>query len=178
MPGSRIVIKAGSLSNEELRKNLADRFARHGLDPTRLDLRGPSSHPEMLAEYGSIDIALDPFPFNGGMTTLEALWMGVPVVTIAGQGVVSRQTYSALANIGLADVLAFPDVDTYIDGAVALANDFPRLSRLRGELRTRMESSPIRQPAQFARDLETLYQEMWRCWCRNEKLVAYWDGKQ
>ena len=131
VPNSRLVIKAGGLSNDVVRDDLRRRFAAYGLEGDRLDLRGPSSHPEMLQQYGEVDIALDPFPFNGGMTTLEALWMGVPVVTIEGNSVVSRQTYSALANVGLAQELAFPDVESYINGAVALANDPERLTNCR-----------------------------------------------
>ena len=123
-----------------------------------------------LGQYGEIDIALDPFPLNGGMTTLEALWMGVPVVTIAGNSVVSRQTVSALANIGLADELAFPNIEAYIQGAVALANNRARLGELRQIIRPRMAASPLCQPEQFAKHLEALYRRMWEAWCRGEKL--------
>ena len=172
VPGSRLVLKAGPLIDTTVRERLARRFAQQGIPVDRLDLRESSTHAEMLAQYGDIDIALDPFPFNGGMTTLEALWMGVPVVTVAGNSVVSRQTVSALANIGLADELAFPDVEAYIRGAVALANDRTRLLKLRREMRPRMAASPVCQPEQFVRDLETLYRRMWAAWCRGEKLVS------
>ena len=170
VPDSRLVLKSGNLDNTSICEGLRNRFATRGVGSERLDLRGPSSHPEMLEQYGEIDIALDPFPFNGGMTTLEALWMGVPVVTIAGNSVVSRQTVSALANIGLADELAFPDVEAYIQGAVALANNRVRLGELRQQIRPRMAASPLCQPERFARDLETLYRRMWEAWCRGEKL--------
>ena len=103
VPDSRLLLKAGTLNSEFICDDLRARFAKYGFEGKRLILRGPSPHPEMLEQYGDIDIALDPFPFNGGMTTLEALWMGIPVVTLAGNSVVSRQTVSALANIGLAD---------------------------------------------------------------------------
>ena len=168
--GSRLLLKAGALDNENIRESLRRRFMAHGLDDERLDLRGPSPHEEMLAQYGEIDIALDPFPFNGGMTTLEALWMGVPVVTIAGNSVVSRQTVSALANIGLADELAFPDREAYIRGSVALASDRGRLARLHEEIRSRMAASPIRDAEQFTRDLEALYRRMWLAWCEGTRL--------
>ncbi len=169
-PNSRLVLKSGNLDNTSIRESLRRRFATRGVDSERLDLRGPSSHPEMLEQYGEIDIALDPFPFNGGMTTLEALWMGVPVVTLAGNSVVSRQTFSALANIGLADELAFPNIEAYIQGAVALAKNRARLGELRQELRPRMAASPLCQSGQFARDLEALYRRMWTAWCRGEKV--------
>ena len=172
VPGSRLVLKAGALADTTTTERLRTRFEKFGIDPDRLELRENSSHPEMFAQYGDIDIALDPFPFNGGMTTLEALWMGVPVVTIAGNSVVSRQTVSALANIGLADELAFPGVDAYIQGAVALAHDRARLAKLRREMRPRMAASPLCQPEQFVRDLEALYRRMWQAWCRGDKLPS------
>lgn len=171
VPHSRLLIKSGNLNNSSVSDELRRRFAAHGLADERLELRGPSSHPEMLEQYGEVDIALDTFPFNGGMTTLEALWMGVPVVTIAGDSVVSRQTVSALANIGLTE-LAFPDVAAYIEGAIALAADGARLAALRNEIRPRMAASPLRQAEQFARDLEDLYRRMWQAWCKGERLPS------
>jgi predicted O-linked N-acetylglucosamine transferase (SPINDLY family) len=170
VPNSRMVVKSGALSDTLARERLLARFQRHGIDQDRLDLREGSGHPEMLAEYGDIDIALDTFPFNGGMTTLEALWMGVPVVTIAGDTVVSRQTVSALANIGLTDELAFASVEAYVKGAVTLANNPVRLAELRSQMRPRMAASPLRQSEQFTRDLEALYRRMWQAWCRHERL--------
>jgi predicted O-linked N-acetylglucosamine transferase (SPINDLY family) len=172
VPGSRLVIKSGALSEPLVQSRLRARFAQHGVAEECLDLRMGSNHPEMLAEYGDIDIALDTFPFNGGMTTLEALWMGVPVLTIAGDTVVSRQTVSALANIGLAEELAFADAAAYIAGAVALASDGVRLAALRQQLRPRMAASPLRDAAQFTRDLEALYRRMWQAWCAGEKLPS------
>jgi predicted O-linked N-acetylglucosamine transferase (SPINDLY family) len=169
---SRLVIKSGPLADTTVKERLMTRFTKLGISHDRLELRENSPHVEMLAQYGEIDIALDTFPFNGGMTTLEALWMGVPVVTIAGNTVVSRQTVSALANIGLADELAFPNIEAYIQGAVALANDRQRLSKLRQEIRPRMAASPLRQPEPFVRDLEALYRRMWEAWCRGEKLPS------
>lgn len=171
VPHSRLLLKAGTLDSKFLADDLRRRFAACGLEDDRLELRGPSPHPEMLTQYGEVDIALDTFPFNGGMTTLEALWMGVPVVTIAGDSVVSRQTVSALANIGLTE-LAFPDVAAYIEGAIALAADGARLAALRNEIRPRMAASPLRQAEQFARDLEDLYRRMWQAWCKGERLPS------
>lgn len=170
VPGSRLILKAAALGDDSVCQRFVDRFAQRGVDSSRLDLRGASGHHDMLVEYREMDIALDPFPFNGGMTTLEALWMGVPVVTIAGNTVVSRQTVSALANIGLADELAFPSVEAYVAGAVALANNPARLAELRSQIRPRMAASPLRQSEQFTRDLEALYRRMWQAWCRGEKL--------
>ena len=172
LPDCRLLVKAAVLSEASVCNQLSERFARRGIEANRLVLRTVSPHREMLEEYGEVDIALDTFPFNGGMTTLEALWMGVPVVTIAGDTVVSRQSFSALANIGLADELAFPDVDAYVAGAIALAQNPKRLAELRHELRPRMEASPLRQSKQFTKDLEALYRRMWVAWCEGRKLES------
>ncbi len=169
VPGSRLLLKAGVLDDPSACENLRRRFIACGLGSDRLELRGTSPHPEMLEQYGEIDIALDPFPFNGGMTTLEALWMGVPVVALEGQSVVSRQSTSALMNLGLPELI-FPDVDAYVQGAIALAGDAERLAKLRQEMRGRMARSPLCQPEQFTQDLEMLYQRMWQAWCNGEKL--------
>jgi predicted O-linked N-acetylglucosamine transferase (SPINDLY family) len=169
--GSRLLLKAAVFANDSVCDAFLRRFAACGLDGDRLELRGASPHHEMLEQYGEIDIALDPFPFNGGMTTLEALWMGVPVVALEGQGVVSRQSTSALTNLGLPELI-FADLDAYIDGAVALAGDPQRLQGLRRAMRGRMSASPVCQPEQFAQDLELLYRRMWQAWCRGEKLGA------
>ncbi|WP_292934449.1 tetratricopeptide repeat protein [Noviherbaspirillum sp.] len=171
VPGSRLLLKAGVLENESVRDSLRRRFVEMGLKGDRLELRGPSQHPEMLEQYGEVDIALDPFPFNGGMTTLEALWMGVPVVTLAGNSVVSRQSASALTNIGLTELI-FDDLAMYVEGAISLAHNVEHLSGLRQQIRRRMANSPLCQPEQFTHDLETLYRRMWHAWLRGEKLGA------
>lgn len=164
VPPARLLIKAGGLGDEQARRQVEARFAACGITAERLELRGPSSHVEMLQEYGDVDIALDPFPFNGGMTTLEALWMGVPVVTLAGQGIVSRQTHAVLANMELTERLSFGTLDDYVTGAIALAQDSVMLAELRREIRPRLAQSPVCQPERFARDLETLYRRMWEAY--------------
>ena len=98
--------------------------------------------------------------------------MGVPVVTLEGNAVVSRQTYSALANMGMANELAFSNVDAYVAGAIALATNPVRLTELRSQVRPRMQASPLCQPEQFTRDLEALYRGMWQVWCKGERLPA------
>jgi predicted O-linked N-acetylglucosamine transferase (SPINDLY family)/ubiquinone/menaquinone biosynthesis C-methylase UbiE len=169
VPGSRLLLKSGALDNQAMCDAVRGRFASYGLVGDRLELRGPSAHPEMLEQYGEVDIALDPFPFNGGMTTLETLWMGVPVITLAGQGVVSRQTVSALSNIGVTELI-FETMEAYVAGAIALAGDVERLKALRREMRKKMKNSPLCQSEQFAQDLEMLYRRMWQACCRGEKL--------
>ncbi len=171
VPGSRLLIKAAALEDEGIAADLRRRFSAAGMQDEQLILRGASAHLLMLEEYGDVDIALDPFPFNGGMTTLEALWMGIPVVALAGESVVSRQSASALTNIGACELI-FADLAAYTAGAVALAHDAPRLSKLRREMRAKMSASPLCQAEQFTRDLEMLYRRMWAAHCRHERLDA------
>lgn len=177
VPHSRLVLKTGAFSEVTVRQRFMKHFLAAGIAEARVDLREASGHRDMLAEYGDIDIALDTFPFNGGMTTLEALWMGVPVVTLAGNSVVSRQTVSVLANLGLAEELSFANAPAFVEGAVALAFDASRIARYRGELRERMQASPLRDARKFTQDLEWLYRRMWIAWCKGEKLpseLKYW----
>jgi predicted O-linked N-acetylglucosamine transferase (SPINDLY family) len=169
VPEARLVIKARGINEAETAEWVRKRFEAGGLSPERLILRPASSHRQMLQEYSEVDIALDPFPFNGGMTTMEALWMGVPVVALAGNSVVSRQSASMLANIGHEELI-FADVESYIAGAVALAQDTPRLASLRGIMRRKMSRSPLGDAEQFTQNIEMLYRRMWQAWCRGERL--------
>ena len=169
VPAAKLLIKDWGLDTEEKVRQLTNRFAAHGLPAERLILRPDSVYLQMFTEYSDVDIALDPFPYNGGMTTLDALWMGVPVVALAGDLVVSRQSTSMLNNIGLEE-LVFADVESYVAGAVALALDSARLTELRRDIRLKMLRSPLCDAEQFTQDLELLYRRMWQAWCRGEKL--------
>ena len=106
----------------------------------------------------------DPFPYNGHTTSLDALWMGVPVVSLAGQRAVSRAGLSQLTNLGLPELVAFSE-NEYVEIATRLAGDLPRLTELRRTLRARMESSVLMDAEQFARGIEAAYRTMWRQWC-------------
>lgn len=159
VPTARLVLKTAELEDAALQASCRQRFAAHGIDPARLDLRGYSPHAAMLAEYADVDIALDPFPFTGGMTTLEALWMGVPVLTLAGDSMVSRQGAAILGTLGLQDWIATSPED-YAARAVYAAQP-PRagLTHLRGSLRTRMGESLLGDAARFTANLEALLLE-------------------
>lgn len=167
VPGSRLILKWKEFDQPKSRQLIADAFAAAGVGPDRLELRQGSAHREMFAEYADIDVALDPFPFGGGLTSSEALWMGVPVVTLPQDRVVSRQTLAFLRGIGLEELAAGSE-DDYVRIAVALAADPARRAELRQTLRPRMAASPMNDPKVFARALDAAYRQMWRLWCEDK----------
>jgi predicted O-linked N-acetylglucosamine transferase (SPINDLY family) len=118
-------------------------------------------------QYNQIDVALDPFPYAGGTTTCDALWMGVPVVSLTGKTAVSRGGLSILSNLGKPE-WATGDPDRYMQIAVEVASDLPRLAELRASLRQRMLNSPLMDAPQFARDIEAAYHLMWQNWCERK----------
>jgi protein O-GlcNAc transferase len=163
LPDARLVLQAGALSDAPNRERFRALAAAQGISSERLDLRPFAPVEDAAASYHDIDIALDPFPFCGGMTSLEALWMGVPVVTLPQAMIAGRQTAALLANLGLAELIA-KDEAQYVDIAVSLAKDLPGLAALRADLRERFRSSPLADTERFTRDLERAYREMWRSW--------------
>lgn len=166
VPGSRLLIKAMSLSDEEPRARFVSRLTSAGLDLGRVELLGRiGGDPANLAAIARADIALDPVPFNGGMSTADALWMGVPVVSLAGSGFVGRIGASMLSRAGLADLVA-NSTDNYVRVARDLAHDLPRLASLRAGMRYRIEHSSLSNGRIFASEMERTYRELWRQWCR------------
>ncbi len=149
---------------EGARRVMHERFAAHGIAPARFILHGKLPAAEYYALLNTIDIALDPFPYTGTTTTCESLWMGVPVVTLIGETSVARSGYALLKGIGLEE-LAAGDEKEYVAIAAALAQDLDRLDALRGGMRQRIASSPLRDEAGLTRDLEAAYRAMWRAWC-------------
>ncbi|MBL6934842.1 MAG: tetratricopeptide repeat protein [Alphaproteobacteria bacterium] len=164
VPGSRLYLKCAQLTDEELRKRMEERFAGHGIPPERLELAGyAASLEDHLGAYGKMDIALDPFPYNGTTTTCEALWMGVPVITLEGAHHGGRVGASLLGAAGLGELVA-GDEDSYLALAVALAADTARLKELRASLRERMQASPLTDAAAFAAKIEDAYRTIWKTW--------------
>ena len=160
-PGSRLILKSRPLSNPSLARRVRERFDAAGIERSRVELRGwEPGVSDHLAIYGQVDIALDSFPYNGATTSCEALWMGVPVVTLAGDRHAGRMGASLLHAIGLPELVT-PDIGQYVATAVALAGDPARLRALRTGLRERMRGSPLMDEPRFARDLEMLYERMW-----------------
>jgi protein O-GlcNAc transferase len=165
VPNSRMIIHSYQGSHlDEVRR----RFAAKGVAPERLEFIGKQPWSKYVATYGRIDIALDPTPWNGGITTCDALWMGVPVVSLVGQTAVGRGGKSILSNIGLGE-LAARRPRQYVQAAVALAESPARLAELRETLRQRMLTSPLTNARRFARNVEKAYREMWRQWCETRR---------
>ena len=163
VPDSRLLVQAAALDDLPNRARFGELCAKHGIAPARLILRGFSPIDQAPASYADIDIALDPFPFCGGMTSLEALWLGVPVITLAGETIASRQSASMLMNLGLPELIA-EDAAQYLHKAAQLAHELPRLAGLRCGLRQRFAGSPLMDYAGFAHALEAAYRDMWLSW--------------
>jgi predicted O-linked N-acetylglucosamine transferase (SPINDLY family) len=155
----RLLAPAGSHRQEAL-----DRFARDGIASERIEFVPPQARDAYLRAYQRIDIGLDSFPCNGHTTSLDSFWMGVPVVSMIGRTSVGRAGWCQLSNLGLAE-LAGKTPDEFVQIAVALANDLPRLALLRAGLRERMEKSPLMDGPRFARNMEAAYRQMWHNWC-------------
>lgn len=168
VPDSRLLLQSAALDDAPNRRRFGALCARHGIAPARLELRGFVPVDQSPAGYAAIDIALDPFPFCGGMTSLEALWLGVPVVTLPGETIASRQSASMLMNLGLPELIA-QDAAQYLSTAVQLARDLPRLAGLRAGLRARFAASPLMDYAAFAQALEGSYRDMWRNWLAGQQ---------
>ena len=162
--GSRLVLKYLGMNDPPVMRRMAGMFAQQGIDSTRLELLGWSCHEDLLREYQRIDVALDPFPYSGGLTTCEALWMGVPVVTCPGETFAGRHSLSHLSNVGLTETIA-DDLEGYVDLAVGLAADLTRLAGIRSRLRGQMAGSPLCDGKRFSEDLMGLLHGAWRQWC-------------
>ena len=166
-PASRLVLKNVVLEHPAARDFVRGQFARFSISPDRLDLEGPAEHFTFLERYSGIDVALDTFPYNGGTTTMEALWQGVPVLCFAGDRWASRISASLLREAGLAEFVA-PDLEHHIAQAVALARDPEtprRLEILRSSMRHRLLAAPVCDVTAFARSMEDAYRVMWHEWC-------------
>jgi protein O-GlcNAc transferase len=146
-------------------------FGDRGIATNRLELVGQSQRSDYLKLYQRIDLALDPFPHNGMTTTCDALWMGVPVLTLPGEMPSSRAGLSLLSNVGLPE-LAAPSQEDYVQKAVELAANLPRLAELRSTLRSRMLASPLTDAPRFAGDVEAAYRTIWRAWCSEQPRVV------
>ncbi len=159
VPDARLLLNSKPMQEEGARAGMRRRFADRGVDPERLELVYTTPQPATWAAYGEVDIALDPFPHNAGTTTIEALWLGVPVVSLAARPPVGRFGKSILGAVGLGDWVA-DDVRGYVQRAIAAATDLADLSELRADLRPRFETSPLRDADGLARAVEAAIRKM------------------
>ena len=159
----RLMIEGGRPGNE----HVLDAFAAHAIPPERIDLLRRESYDAYLVAYNGIDIGLDPFPYNGGVTSLDAMWMGVPIITLAGRRSVGRAGVSLLMNLALPEFIAATP-EQYARIAAVLAGDLPRLRELRATLRERMRNSPIMDAPRFARNVEDAYRRM----CQRAQMIS------
>lgn len=167
LPAARLNLKYKFFADGEVLKYFRSAFAQHGIDTERIGFSGQSPREEYFVSYNEIDIGLDPFPFSGCTTTVEALWMGIPVITLRGDRFASHMGESIMKNLDLHQCVA-DSQDAYIEKAIALAADLPRLADLRSRLRGRLMDSPLCDGAVFTRDLEAVYRKMWTTWCRTQ----------
>ena len=166
LPRARLVLKTRELSCKRTRERYLGLLNHYGIDSSRIDLIGRTDHAQHLEYYNSIDIALDTFPFSGSTTTLESLWMGVPVVTLPGEAFAGRHSLSFLSSLGLKETIACDGSD-FARIAVELAGDVPRLAHLRASLRGRFISSPLCDGQGYARRLIGELRIAWSRWCTN-----------
>jgi protein O-GlcNAc transferase len=167
LPESRLFLKTKQLDDPFVQQSVLKRFAEHGINKERLILEPHTPRADYLAAYNRVDIALDPFPFTGGTTTVETLWMGVPVLTLAGHQFLARQGVGLLMNAGLPEWVA-NDQDDYLSRAVSYASDLQRLASLRAGLRQQILASPIFDAPRFARHFEAALRSMWEKWCHDQ----------
>jgi predicted O-linked N-acetylglucosamine transferase (SPINDLY family) len=167
VPGSRLLIKCAGGHDLQLKADLERQFQACGVESRRIRVLGWVPKPGHWDLYNQVDIALDTHPFNGCLTTLEALWMGVPTVTLTGETYVSRVGSDILGRAGMGPCVA-STADQMVAKAVALAGDRDTLARIRVGLRPRMKASPLCDTRRFARQMEAAYRQMWRQWCNSK----------
>jgi protein O-GlcNAc transferase len=167
---ARLLLEIVGIDGGEFRRETQARLVRLGLPLDRVILE-PRKRSNQYVLYNTIDIALDPFPYNGGTTTMDALWMGVPVVALAGKYFGARLGVTMLNNVGLPELIAENEA-SYVELATDLATDESKLRAVRHNLRQKMSASRAMDHAAFARDMEAAYRGMWQAWCANHSAAT------
>jgi predicted O-linked N-acetylglucosamine transferase (SPINDLY family) len=170
LPEAQLLLKDRAYDDQKVRQQLLQRFGTAGIAADRVRFMGRSPHPEHLKVFRDIDIGLDPFPQGGGISTAEALWMGVPVVSLLGPTVPSRATPSILVGAGLPDWVAHNE-EEYVSVAVRAAHDLKNLAHLREGMRTRMAKSPLSDIRAYTRATETIFRAVWQRWCNDHPVL-------
>lgn len=164
LPDSRLMM----ICPEHAGRQINHEFTAHGIGPDRLILADRLPVLDYLAMHNKVDIALDPFPCNGGTITRNSLWMGVPVVTLAGRQPISRVGSVLMSQLGLEAFVAESE-EEYVQIALRWARDLDGLARIRNELRQRVQKAPFSDAARYTRELEAAYRDMWRTWCAKQE---------
>jgi protein O-GlcNAc transferase len=172
VPYSRLFFKTAALACPFTAQRFYDLFASHEIPKERIILCYGVSEKDHFAMYGKVDLALDPFPYNGTTTTCDALWAGVPVVAMEGNAHVSRVSMSILSQLGLAEKLVGKDRENYIERACYMASHWDELNEIRLSLREKMLNTSLCNPDLFIRELEKAYLDMWDTWC-SEPHIEY-----
>lgn len=166
VPDSQLILKGKSFRDKTARQHCSDLFIQQGIPGKRIELIGwTASKEQHLALYNRVDIALDTFPYNGTTTTCEALWMGVPVVTLAGSRHAGRVGVSLMHATGMSQLVT-DNPESYRQLAVSLAADKEQLTNMRQQLRSRLSASALLDGRRHARDMEQAWRDLWRRWCR------------
>lgn len=160
VPGSRLLLKSRQYRSEQFKERIRRWMAERGIDAERLLFEGRAPHQELLGAYNRVDIALDPWPYSGGLSTCEALWMGVPVVTLPGPTFAGRHSATHLINAGLPGLVA-RNWEAYVGIAVGLASDLRKLAAMRVEMREQVRASALCDAPAFGRDLGAAFRAMW-----------------
>jgi predicted O-linked N-acetylglucosamine transferase (SPINDLY family) len=174
VPNSRFLLKCKQLRDERVQDLVRARFAEGGVSADRIDMIAflPSVH-DHLNTYARADLGLDPFPYNGTTTTCEAMWMGVPVLTMHGTNHRGRVGHSLLHAVGLDREFVAVDVEDYVARAIAFGRDPSSLASIRAGLRPRMAASPLRDEVGFTKDLEATYRRLWQQWCAGPETFMF-----
>jgi predicted O-linked N-acetylglucosamine transferase (SPINDLY family) len=165
---SRLILQGEVYTDENIADRVRSMFAAHGIAPQRIECRSFAPHPDLFLTYNDIDIALDPHPYSGCLTTCESLWMGVPVATLPGPTFAGRHSASFLTAVGLEDWIADSE-QSFIDLIEQRSNNLEALAKLRNDLRERMTSSPLCDAEQFGQDLGQALKDMWKEKILNEQ---------
>ncbi|WDY57916.1 O-linked N-acetylglucosamine transferase, SPINDLY family protein [Pseudomonas sp. PSKL.D1] len=177
VPGSRLLLKGSAFANPELQQHVKEVMKTQGIAPERLQVEGPVGHKSLLECYNRVDIALDPWPYSGGLTTCEALLMGVPVVTLPGPTFAGRHSATHLVNAGLPE-LVVDSWEAYIQRAAGLARDLDSLATIRSLLRSVLMNSPVCDSQRFAGHLGAALRAIWQRHCAGEVPAALTLDKQ
>ncbi|MHA6963345.1 O-linked N-acetylglucosamine transferase family protein [Zobellella denitrificans] len=171
LPNSRLFLKGFQFSSETLTNNIKVLLLEQGITEDRVTIEGPSRHEDLLKAYNKVDIALDPWPYSGGLTTCEAIYMGVPVVTLPGPTFAGRHSATHLVNAGMPQLVA-QDWDQYHDIVLALASDLDNLANIRAHLRGALLASPVCDAQRFARNFSNAMRAIWQRYCEGKEPAA------